>query len=402
MIPLDDAIKLVLDSARIIETENVDLHSAVGKILAQDVVADADQPPFSKSLVDGYAVGFDCESTNGMQQLAIIDRVDAGQSSSQTVGDKTAVQIMTGAPIPPGTSAVVMVEETKLLDANTVAIDADKVQHEQFILQQGAVCQSADVVATTGSRLTPARIGVLAEAGCARPLVYRDPSISIVTTGDEIVPVDSKTSDRCIRNSNGPLLVAAARQVTDNYRYIGHIADEMSVLVEALEAGLKSHVLVITGGVSMGQKDLIPEALNQLGVRQVFHKVNLKPGKPAWFGVFENDVHRCLVFGLPGNPVSTFVCFELLVKSALRKMRGQHNPGRFDESAAAILKTAFTNRGNRFLLQPGIYCGRSHEVEVLQWIGSADQIRLAAANCLIEFPASSSYSVGDQVVVRRI
>ena len=400
MIPIDEAIDCVLEFANVLGTVDVDLNQSVGRVLAEDAVADFDQPPFSKSLVDGFALGIDCEVASDKRQFSVIDKVAAGETSTQSVEEQNAIQIMTGAPIPKGTTAVVMLEDVTEPTSGSIELETQSIRRGQCILEQGSVCRAGEVVVRKGSRLTPARVGVLAEAGYAVPKIFKDPVLSILTTGNEIVPVESKPDHRCIRNSNGPMLSAAGTLITSECHYLGHVADESQALADSIESGLSGDILVLTGGVSMGQLDLVPEVLESLGVQKKFHKVNLKPGKPVWFGVYENSGERCLVFGLPGNPVSVFVCFELFVKPAIRKMQGLSNMQM--ESSMAKLNDTFTNRGNRFLLQPGILDGESNGVEILKWIGSADQIRLAEANCLVEFPAHSQIEAGQQVRVRRL
>jgi molybdopterin molybdotransferase len=252
------------------------------------------------------------------------------------------------------------------------------------------------VVVRTGTVLRPVEIGILAEAGRAEVSVIRRPSLAILATGDELVPAHQRLAAGQIRNSNGPLLVAAGESTGAEATDLGIARDNMDALRERIRAGLAADVLVLSGGVSAGKFDLVPQVLAELGVRQVFHKVALRPGKPLWFGVRDEGDRRTLVFGLPGNPVSSFVCFELFVRPALASLSGRAFSGL--EPIRARLTHAYRHPGGRAACLPGRLSdlgarsrpGEPPAATLLPWHGSADLAALANANALIRLPAEAS------------
>jgi molybdopterin molybdotransferase len=310
---------------------------------------------------------------------------------------------MTGAPIPSGTQAVVMIEDcTVNLAANTVAVDNTTVTLGSHIMPQGKSLSCGDVVIPAGSKIRPVEIGLLAEVGCAEVPVTAQPNVAIICTGDELVDVDQHPQAGQIRNSNEALLISLVTASGGNVIPLGIGRDNELELSDKIQQGLQYDVLLLSGGVSMGEKDLVPALLQQAHVTEVFHKVQLKPGKPLWFGQAANTQQPTLVFGLPGNPVSSLVCYMLLVAPMIRAY--QQGTGEVDihGDSLAELTAPYTLRGDRPTYHPGrlAWISGKWSVTPLIWSGSADQQTLAQANCLVFFqPPQREYDVGEQISV---
>jgi molybdopterin molybdotransferase len=260
-----------------------------------------------------------------------------------------------------------------------------------------------DVVLKAGRQLRPAEIGVLAEVGRAQLRVIPRPSVAVLATGNELVPAEATPAAGQLRNSNGPLLLAAARAAGAQTVDLGIARDEKESLRQRIARGLQTDVLVISGGVSAGVLDLVPAALGELGVEQVFHKIKLKPGKPLWFGVLPGAGVERLVFGLPGNPVSSLVCFELFVRPAIGRLAGRGEVKLLEVSAALTIDHA--HRGDRDTYHPARLqtSGGRYQVEPLRWHGSGDLRTLVEANALACFPAGERrYRAGETIRTLRL
>ena len=328
MLSVDAALDEVLKRAAQHAAVDGSLGEALGLVLAADVASDVDSPPHDKSVVDGYAV-IAAEVADRPAVLDVLEEVTAGQVPTHPVRPGTAVRIMTGAPLPSGADAVVMVEQTEQIDSPErgaaalarVRLASQRVTPGQNIMRRATSIARGDVVLRAGARIGAAEVGVLAEVGCVRPRVVPRASVAVLSTGNELVDASHKPAAGQIRNSNGPMLLAAVAAAGARAVDLGVARDEAGDLSERIERGLKADVLVICGGVSAGVLDLVPQTLERAGVERVFHKVNIKPGKPLWFGVHGTPPAR-LVFGLPGNPVSSLVCFELFVRPAIGRLAG--------------------------------------------------------------------------------
>ncbi|MCA9213478.1 MAG: molybdopterin molybdotransferase MoeA, partial [Planctomycetales bacterium] len=359
------------------------------RILAEDITADVDSPPHRKSLVDGYAVQSK-DLSSGHATLQVVEEVFAGQVPTRSLASGEATRIMTGAPLPDGADAVAMVEDTVLVDGDTEVVSVrTELAIGQNVQDRGVVMKSGEIVMRCGQRIRPIEIGLLCEVGRTEVVVAERPSVAMLPTGDELVDAAQTPGPGQIRNSNGPMLHALASASGAIPSSLGIGRDEPEVLRQTIESALQtSDILMLSGGVSMGQKDFVPAVLNELNVQTVFHRVQLRPGKPIWFGVWENGENRTLVFGLPGNPVSSFVCYYLFVRPAIDAMQAaaprlRHN--------TVHMNDAFTLTGNRPTYFPARFVGNSDSIELLRWKGSADQRTLCEADCLAFLPAAGTY-----------
>jgi molybdopterin molybdotransferase len=310
---------------------------------------------------------------------------------------------MTGAPLPSGADAVVMVEQTRRQDEGVV-IEDPAVAPGRSLLARGREMRAGEVVLRRGARLNPVRLGLLAAVGRTTVAITPRPEVVIVPTGDELVEPGRVPGPGQIRNSNALMLEAFAVGRGCRARALPIIPDDPEPLRAALERGLSSDVLVITGGVSAGTRDLVPDTLAHLGVTRVFHRVRLKPGKPLWFGVGppRGGDPGTLVFGLPGNPVSGAVGFLLFVQPALDALAAQS--GASDATSEQRLARPFTHSGDRPTYHPARWADidlgpmRCRGVEPLDWAGSADLRTVAAADGFAIFPAGTrAYAAGEVV-----
>ncbi|MDG2382620.1 MAG: molybdopterin molybdotransferase MoeA [Pirellulaceae bacterium] len=372
----------------------VSLTDAIGNVLAEDVVSDTDSPPYDKALMDGYAVRSN-DIVGPSVCLRVLEEVTAGNLPQHRIVPGTATRIMTGAPLPDGADAVVMVEKTLSgADPSRVEIRVDTISPETAVMRQAACLRRGQAVVTRGCRLSAVEVGLLAEVGRDSVNVVRKPQVALVQTGDELVLAGQALLPGQIRNSNGPMLRAFVEQAGAQPDDCGIARDNEASLSAAVKQGLGSDILLLSGGVSAGVLDLVPQVLEQAGVEQVFHKVNIRPGKPIWFGVVEADGERCLVFGLPGNPVSSLVCFCVFVAPAIAACAGHQFP---DSGDPKRLAQSFELRGAR----PTYWPARSQpdgSVMPLDWQGSADLYAMMQADCLLFFPQGNHRYAVDELV----
>ena len=313
MIPYNEAINTVLDTGFTMPVEQVDLHDSLGRILAEDVKSDINMPPFDKAAMDGFAI----RESDIDNELEIIETIAAGQAPQKKVESGKAAKIMTGAPVPDGADFVIQVELSEMTSDTTVKFTGHPRNN---IIYKAEDVKTGDVVLKKGQKIDARHIAVMASVGCYNPVVYKKPVIGVISTGNELVEPDIKPSSSQIRNSNGHQLVAQIMQCNAIPEYIGIVKDTYEDLYQAVKQGVeKCDILLLTGGVSMGEFDFVPKIMNDLGIKILFNRVAVQPGKPTTFGKREDK----FIFGLPGNPVSSFVQFEIFVKPLIRKITEQ-------------------------------------------------------------------------------
>jgi molybdopterin molybdotransferase len=395
MLPVEDALKVVLSHCRPLAPETAPLGvDSLGLVLAEDVASDLDSPPFDKALMDGYAVRA-ADVPGGRAELRIAAEVMAGQVAPPLPPGQ-AIRIMTGAPIPAGADAVIRVEQTRLLDDGRVYIESTQPKSGQSILRRGAEMKRGDVVLKVGAAIGPQELGLLACVGRTNANVIPAPRVAILSTGDELVEANEQPRGGQIRNSNGPMLTAQAVRAGAASRYLGNARDDEASLTAMIRDGLNSSILVLSGGVSMGKRDLVPGVLKDLGMQAHFHQIAMKPGKPLLFGTRG----QTLVFGLPGNPVSSFCCFELFVRPAIGALAGHVNPG--PNWQQAVLTEDFAYTTDRPTYHPA-FVENSHGstcVRPVTWFGSPDLRALTKANALMLTAAgANSYAAGSTMPV---
>ncbi|MFQ5731404.1 MAG: gephyrin-like molybdotransferase Glp [Planctomycetaceae bacterium] len=403
MLSVDDALAEIVTAVTPFEPQSIALADALGLFLAEDVVSDTDSPPFDKALMDGYAVR--AADIDGNARLIVTGEVTAGRVPTRDVGPGEAIRIMTGAPMPGGADAVVRVEDTEFdAAASSVVIRVAAISPGDDMMPRAASMRAGERVLATGRQLGPQQHGALAELGRARVSVRRRPRIAILATGDELVPVGEVPGPGQIRNSNETMLAAQAQRAGADVIRLGIARDKRPDLRAKIQSGLEYDVLLLSGGVSAGTLDLVPSELEGAGVRQVFHRVKVKPGKPVWFGmrpaVVEGGGGPCCVFGLPGNPVSSMVCFELFARTAIRRLMGDPDP--LPRPVAARLAADFSFRGDRPTYHPAeVTHGESGPVvRPVNWQGSADLRSTVETNGLALFPPGDrNLNAGERVDV---
>ena len=385
MITVEEALALVKYGALPLPSRRLPLSKVLGLRLRETIVSTVDSPPFDKSLLDGYAV----LSNDPAPTRQVIEQVIAGGVPRHAVEPGTTINVMTGAPIPDGADAIVKHEDVDV-NKSQITMPAGGVPAGTGIIERGAAFHVGQEVLTIGKFLTPVDIALLAEVGRPEVTVTPRPRVAVLPTGNELVECGQPVGPGQICNSNGPMLLALLEAAHADSVNLGIGRDDPDELKQLMEQGLEADMLLVTGGVSAGTMDLVPDVLQDLGVKQVFHKVRMKPGKPVWFGEFEREGRRRLVLGMPGNPVSTLVSFEIFVKPALRVLAG----GEFvpPQPQRGVLTESLRHRGGR----PTYYPSRIHSgdgeagrptVEPLPWRGSADLAALARANALAILPA---------------
>ena len=316
MVSFEEAINTVLSQHFRLDSERVVLSESLGRILAEDVFSDMDMPPFDKSAVDGFACMLENLSINSMT-LEIIETIPAGTVPQNAILPGQCSEIMTGAMVPSGATCVIMVEDSEKAGEHQVKVTP--VNTGNNICYRGEDIRNGDLVLPKGIQITPAHIAVLASVGAVTPLVTKLPAIAIISTGDELVEPAITPAPAQIRNSNAMQMEAQIRTVPAIPAYYGIVSDEGPELRKIIDLALSENdVVLLTGGVSMGDFDFVPGVMQDAGIEILFKSIAIQPGKPTVFGRRNNT----FIFGLPGNPVSSFVLFELMVKPFLRRMMG--------------------------------------------------------------------------------
>ncbi len=319
MIQVQEALDKILSQIQFKGVETVPLDQALGRVLTEDVVSRINNPPLDNSAMDGYAViAEDIQSATPENpvKLEMVEEIAAGYTAKGTLKPGQTMRIMTGAPIPPGVDAVLMQEDTQK-DGNAI-LCLDKADVAENIRRAGEDVKIGEGVIKKGTTLSPAHIGMLAVIGRSQIAVSQRPTVAILSTGDEILELDETPQGPQIFNSNGHMLAAQIKSAGGIPVYLGIAKDTEKDLMEKFEWALKADIVVSSGGVSVGDYDLVKSSLQKMGQDMLFWKVAMKPGKPLAFG----RIGKTPIFGLPGNPVSSFVSFEQFVRPSLRKVLG--------------------------------------------------------------------------------
>jgi len=392
-IAVEEALEIVLRETAVLPLEEVTLASALDRVLCEEIAADADQPPFAKAMMDGFAVR-SSDLASVPATLEVVEEIPAGRMPSRPLSSGQASRIMTGAPLPDGSDAVQMVEKTQPSAQGRRVVILEKVAPGANVAARGQQLIAGQKVLSSGDRLTPARLGVLASVGRAAVKVRRRARVAVVPTGDELVECGTIPGPGQIRNSNSPALVASARLLGAEAEGLGIVRDEMQALSRSITHGLRSDLLLLSGGVSMGEFDLVEKALEEAGVEIYFRKVAIRPGKPAVFG----RKGSCLVFGLPGNPVSSLVVFEVFVTAALRKMQGMPDP--LSRTWSAILEEPVSQRPGRTAYLPGSlrFGEDGARIRPIATTGSADLPAYSRANALYVLPSDREHFEAEEKV----
>jgi len=371
---------------------SVAVWNALGLVLTQEVKTDREYPPFDRSTRDGYAVR--AVEVAPATELQCAGEIKAGDVVTKALAVGTCVQIMTGAAVPPGADAVVMIEHTQR-DGDIVRFER-AAREGQNIVRRGTEAAAGQAILTPGTRLGFAELALAAQVGAVQLQCAKQPRVAILSTGDEIVPIDQQPGEFQIRNSNSVSLAAQVRIAGGEPVLLGNAADRVEDLGEKMERGLKEDALVLTGGVSMGKYDLVESVLKALGAEFFFDAVAIRPGKPAVFAICQGKP----VFGLPGNPVSTMVTFELFVVPAIDLLSGTE--ARCLPLVEARLAEGLNERPGlaHFLPARIEWRGTTPEVKALKWQGSGDITALGKANCFLVTPAEDErIDAGERVLV---
>ena len=390
MITHEEALEAIRRHVTPLDREDVSTWRCAGRVLAADVTSRLASPPFNKSAMDGFAVRA-CDVAALPAELTVVGESFAGGWPGFRVGRGECARIATGAPVPEGADTVVMMEHTRELPDGKVRIEKLSGRN---ICDEGEDIRVGQAVLRAGQRLTPLHVGVAASAGYDRLAVFRKPSIALVCTGTEVVRAPAPVRRGQIYDSNGPMMSALLAPHADSFQYMGVVGDRGGELDAAVSRGLESDLLVITGGISVGQFDLVPEALREAGVEIHFRQCAIKPGKPVVFGTRG----RTRVVGLPGNPQSCFVVYHVLLRALLAWMSGAG--GLPQACKTGRMSQAFRNKGDRKTFRPcriEVRDGVSYIVPVA-CSGSANIMGASAAGAYLVIPRGVELVEKDQLM----
>ncbi len=406
MVPVADALASILRLTPEREVEEVGLGGACGRVLLETIRADRDQPPFDRSLVDGYAVRAADLKSGG--SLRLVGTIAAGRTADFEIGPGEAAAIMTGAPIPSGADASILVEHASS-DGRTVSWPLPEfaslapLEPGANVARRGRDVRSGTPLLPEGTRISPAGVGLLATVGRTRVRVGRRPRIAALSTGDELAhPRRQRLGPAAIRDANSHMLAARCRSLGLPTRRLGIASDAPDALERAIADGLSADALLVSGGVSMGRFDLVEGVLEKLGAKSHIASVAIRPGKPFVFATVGDPVRR-LVFGLPGNPVSALTTFDVLVRPALDRWEGLASPAR--PQVRVRVEAGIANPGPRRAFLPvRVRSGSGGELTArpIPIRGSGDVSAIALANGLVTLPGASALDAGAQATVEPI
>lgn len=392
MIPVPKALKIVTRETPKLGVERIALENSIGRILAEDIIADSDLPPFDRSQMDGYAVKA-ADTTLAPVKLTLVGESAAGRGWRKTVRSGQAVRIMTGASVPTGADAVQKLELARE-NGETVTL-LEPTEKGRFIVPKGKEVKKGTTVLRSGERITASNISVPAAFGYAKVKVSKRARVAIISTGSEIVDINKKPGRDQIRNSNSIMLTALCEQAGAVATVFPNVGDDISNLkFQISEAVRSADILITTGGVSVGKYDLTKLALKELGAEIFFERVALKPGKPTVFGRLKKTV----VFGLPGNPVSAAVTFYLFVRKSIAIMQSS-NSSELERATAIVSKPIRPTKERDAYLPSALEISDDGRllVEPLQWSGSSDLVGFSRADVLAVIPKGSNVCAGQTI-----
>jgi molybdopterin molybdotransferase len=402
LVDFDEALKMVLDHAsglRKLDTETAPLLSCLDRVLAEPVIAERDQPPFDRSTRDGFAV----RASHAANPLRLTGQIRAGERwAGAPLGQGNAIEIMTGAPVPEGADAVVMVEHVALQNGTVQLLQERSVRAGENIVPRGSEAHAGDVVLAQRTVIEGAEIALAAACGRSELLIFRKPRVAILATGDELVELNETPNEQQIRNSNSYGLAALVARAGGDAVRLPIARDRRENLEKLIIEARSCDLLLLSGGVSMGKYDLVEEVLEAMGAEFVFTGVKMQPGKPVVFGRLpaDGDFPAQFFFGLPGNPVSTQVTFHCFVEPLLRAMAGAAvSPPRFAQ--ATLAEEVAGKAGLTRVLPSRLTYDRARpEVRIVAWQGSGDLAANARANCYAVLPPDvERFTVGDVITV---
>jgi molybdopterin molybdotransferase len=391
MLTFEQALEIVLGSAHELGAERVDIAGALNRVLAEDVRSDIDIPPFNKAVMDGYA----CPRQDLGNELIVIETIPAGRTPQTTIGPNQCAKIMTGAVVPDGADCVIMKEYMEMSGEDRIRFVGEKTADN--ICLRGEDAKGGDTVLRKGTLLRAQHIAVLASAGCVEPVVAKRPRVGVIATGDELVEPGTKPGASQIRNSNSYQLAAQVEQTCAPAKNYGVAPDNTGAIESVLKWAFEENdVILFSGGVSAGEYDLVKTVLKKASVSLLFEKVAAEPGRPMVFGVRD----KAFCFALPGNPVSSFVMFELLVKPFLYKMMG--HDFKPPVSHRKLAKTISRKSAQRDSWLPVVF-REDGRVQRIEYHGSAHINALCEADGLLCVPAGANeIKDGTIVAVRQI
>jgi molybdopterin molybdotransferase len=396
MIPVAEAIRLVLAETQPLSAETVELNSALGRFLAEDIVSDSDLPPFDRSQMDGYAVRA-ADVAQAPTSLRVVGESAAGRGWHHEMRSGEAVRIMTGAPVPAGADSVQQVELTRELEDGARVEISQPVEIGRSIVRRGVEITAGEIVLRAGERINAAMMAVLASFGYAHLKVSKQPRVAVLATGSELVPVHQQPKRDQIRDSNNHSLAAYAGLVGAVVERLPLAGDDTQLLKRQIaDAAGRSDVVITSGGVSMGVYDFTKTALQELGCQIFFERVSLRPGKPTVFGRLPS---RALVFGLPGNPVSVAVTFNLFSRAALLAMQGAKEPT-MNEEWAVLGNNVKGSLDRESYLPARLSTNESGQLVThpLRWGGSSDFVAFARAMALVIVPKGIKMMEANSIV----
>jgi len=359
MIQFEEAYKIVLNSAVTLEKEKVNIFNSLGKVIAEDIISDINMPPFNKSAMDGYA----CRKADVKNVLEVLEIIPAGKAPKKIIGVNQCSKIMTGAMLPEGADCVHMVEEVEVLENSKIRFKGEYIKEN--IAKKAEDIKIGDRLLNTGKIIKPQDIAVLATAGYYEVEVYKMPKIGIISTGDELVEPYVNPGISKIRNSNSYQLYSQVLTTCALPEYVGIAPDTEKATFEFIEKALKTNdIVILSGGVSMGDFDYVPDVMKKLDFEILISSIAIQPGKPTVFAKNGNK----FIFGLPGNPVSSFTLFELLVRPFIYKlMNAEFNPITIKMPLAS---TFYRKRTERLAWVP-VKINQNYEIEPVEYHGSA-------------------------------